>query len=161
MIRKAQKDDLPEVTRIYDTARRFMRENGNPTQWGNGYPSEELVSRDIDNGNLHLLTTDDGRIYACFGLFTGDDPTYDYIDGQWGDDTPYAAIHRVASDGSVRGVFRDCFNFVRSQFSHIRIDTHNDNITMQKAIEKCGFMHRGTIYVEDGTPRMAYEWTRS
>ena len=160
-IRKAKKDDLPEVMRIYDTARRFMRENGNPTQWKNGYPSEELVSRDINNGNLHLLTADDGRIYACFGLFAGDDPTYDYIDGKWGNNTPYVAIHRVASDGSVRGVFRDCFNFASAQFSHIRIDTHNDNITMQKAIEKCGFVHCGTIYVEDGTPRMAYEWTRS
>ncbi len=161
MIRKAVNSDLPEIMRIYDAAKRFMRENGNPMQWKGTYPDKALISHDIENGNLHVLITDNGRTYACFGLFTGEDPTYSYIEGQWNDETPYAAIHRVASDGSERDVFRDCFYFVSARFSHIRIDTHDDNLVMQKAIEKCGFKYCGIIYVDDGTPRRAYEWTRS
>ena len=31
---------------------------------------------------------------------------------------------------------------------------------MQKQIEKSGFKKCGTIYVEDGSPRIAYHWER-
>ena len=160
MIRKATVADLPEVMRIYEAAKKFMCENGNPTQWPGNYPDEDLVLEDITDGNLYVICTENGTVAACFGLFIGDDPTYSYIEGAWASDTPYAAIHRVASDGSGRGVFRMAFEFVSARHSHIRIDTHEDNITMQKAIEKCGFVYRGTIYVENGTPRRAYEWIR-
>ena len=34
MIRKAEKEDLPRIYEIYETARQFMRENGNHAQWG-------------------------------------------------------------------------------------------------------------------------------
>ncbi len=160
MIRNATTSDHAELMRIYAAARAYMRENGNATQWQGGYPHPELVSADIEAGNLYVLCTDDGRISACFGMFEGDDPTYAYIEGEWGDNTPYVAVHRVASDGSERGVFRRVFEFVSANHDHIRIDTHADNKTMQKAVEACGFVHRGTIYVGDGSPRMAYEWSR-
>lgn len=160
MIRKATAADLDEVIRIYKTAKKFMRENGNPTQWPGSYPDKDLVLEDITDGNLYVICSECGEVCACFGLFTGDDSTYSYIEGSWGSDTPYAAIHRVASDGRLKGVFRSAFEFVSAVHSHIRIDTHDDNVTMQKAIEKCGFVYRGTIYVENGTPRRAYEWIR-
>lgn len=161
MIRKAILNDLPEIMRIYDTAKAYMRAKGNPTQWQGGYPYEDLVCDDISDGNMYVIEADDGHIAACFGLFAGEDPTYSKIEGEWGDDSPYGAIHRVASDGSIRGVFRSAFEFASERYGHIRIDTHENNITMQKAIAACGFVYRGIIYVEDGTPRMAYEWSRS
>ena len=40
-IRKAKLADLPRMMEIYAEARAYMRRNGNPTQWANGYPSEE------------------------------------------------------------------------------------------------------------------------
>lgn len=160
MIRKATLNDLPEIMRIYDVARAYMRENGNPTQWQVGYPYDDLVRDDISDGNMYVIETDSGKAAACFGIFEGDDPTYAKIEGEWGDGTPYAAIHRVASDGSVKGVFRRAFEFTSERYSHIRIDTHKNNLTMQKAIMACGFVYRGMIYVEDGSPRMAYEWSR-
>ncbi len=160
MILKATKEHLPQILDIYRTAREYMRTHGNPTQWGDNYPGEALVLSDIQNGNLYALTADDGHICACFGIFAGDDPTYAKIDGAWGDSSPYAAVHRVASDGSRRGVFREIFEYVSAKHSHIRIDTHENNITMQKAILSCGFAHCGTIYVADGSPRLAYEWSR-
>ena len=36
MIRKAEKEDLPRIYEIYETARQFMRENGNHAQWEQG-----------------------------------------------------------------------------------------------------------------------------
>ncbi len=160
MIRKASLSDLSEVMRIYATAKKFMSENGNPTQWQGNYPDSALVSADIGNGNLYVICDGDSSVCACFGLFIGDDPTYSYIDGEWCSDAPYAAIHRVASDGRIKGVFRECFGFVSAQHPHIRIDTHEDNRIMQRAIENCGFIYCGIIYVENGTPRRAYEWIR-
>ena len=45
----------------------------------------------------------------------------------------------------------------RSRCCHIRVDTHADNKPMQHLAEKYGFSRRGIIYVEDGTPRIAYD----
>lgn len=159
MIFRATEKHLPQILEIYEAAREYMRTHGNPTQWGDNYPNKALILADIQNGNLHIITADDGHICACFGLFWGEDPTYMKIDGNWKDNTPYAAVHRVASDGTRRGVFREIFKYVSEKYSHLRIDTHENNLTMQKAILSCGFVHCGTIYVADGTPRLAYEWS--
>ena len=43
--------------------------------------------------------------------------------------------------------------------SNIRVDTHADNKTMQRLIEKNGFTKCGTIYVKNGTARIAYQRT--
>ena len=42
-IRKAERKDLSDILRIYAYAREFMKEHGNPDQWGMVYPSPELV----------------------------------------------------------------------------------------------------------------------
>ena len=40
----------------------------------------------------------------------------------------------------------------------MRMDTHGDNIVMQALLRKLGFVHCGTIYVEeDDYPRLAFE----
>ena len=160
MIRVAKPADHGRIMEIYEIAKAFMRKNGNHTQWQNGYPFPDLVMEDINNGDMYVVCDGDGQVCACFGIFEGDDPTYGYIEGSWGDDTPYAAIHRVASDGTVKGIFRQAFEYASGRYSHLRIDTHEDNITMQKAVTACCFVYRGIIYVEDGTPRRAYEWVR-
>ena len=46
-IRKASVQDLGQIMQVYDKARKFMRENGNAEQWGEDYPSAELIEHDI------------------------------------------------------------------------------------------------------------------
>ena len=46
-IRKTEYKDIDKVIEIFDYARNFMRENNNPNQWINGYPSRENVENDI------------------------------------------------------------------------------------------------------------------
>ena len=53
--------------------------------------------------------------------------------------------------------FPAALNFCRKKISHIRIDTHHDNKPMQHVVEKAGFARTGSIYVDDGSPRIAYE----
>ena len=54
MIRTATSADRSEILEIYARARRFMQETGNPTQWGDSYPPEELVDEDISMGYSHV-----------------------------------------------------------------------------------------------------------
>lgn len=161
MIRKATPADLEQILTVYQTARAFMAANGNPTQWGTTYPAPELLEEDIRLGRLFVDTTDE-RICGVFMFALGDDPTYAYIEnGSWLDDSPYGVIHRVAGDGSTRGVLERCVTFCREQCPHLRIDTHADNHVMQKLVTRAGFTRCGTIYVEDGSPRIAYEWIQN
>ena len=153
-IRLAQQADMTDILKIYEYARAFMMENGNPTQWVNGYPRRELLETDISLERLYVVEQDD-RICGVFVFFIGDDPTYSYIEGSWRSTEAYGVIHRIAGVGG--GVFSAALEFCKSKIPHIRIDTHGDNKPMQHAVEKAGFSTRGTIYVEDGSPRIAYD----
>lgn len=158
MIRPAVHTDLPAILEVYHCARTFMAANGNPTQWGTGYPAPELVEEDIRQGRL-FVDTEDGRVCGAFMFVMGDDPTYAHIEnGNWLDSSPYGVIHRVAADGTVPGVLKRCMAFCRERCSHLRIDTHADNHVMQRLLSAAGFTRCGIIYVEDGSPRIAYEW---
>ena len=86
------------------------------------------------------------------------EPTYAEIDGCWMSEEPYGTIHRVASDGSKRGIFKEILNFCKERFSHLRIDTHADNHIMQHLVKKGGFEYCGIIHLENGSPRLAYEY---
>jgi len=157
MIRLAQKNDLPEIMEIYAVARNYMRNTGNKNQWINGYPSEQLLCDDIKNENLYV-TEAGGVIYAVFAFIIGKDSTYSYIEGgSWLNQKDYGTIHRIASNGSKKGVMQECVNFCWKKIQNLRADTHADNKTMQHCLEKCGFKYCGVIYVEDGSPRVAYQ----
>ena len=157
-IRDANDNEFEHVMKIYKYAQDFMIASGNPTQWGHFYPTEELVTQDI-NGRVCKVVCDRDTIHGVFALFEGAEPTYAHIeDGNWLNDAPYATIHRIASDGQAHGVFQCAVNYCKDYFSNIRIDTHADNKIMQRLIEKSGFTKCGTIIFEDGTPRIAYQW---
>lgn len=159
-IRKASIDDLKDIMSIYQIAQDFMIESGNPNQWGRRYPSESLIKDDIKN-ELCFLVCDDSGPHGVFALLRGDEPTYQYIEnGNWINDDAYVTIHRIASDGKVGGIFKSAVKFCKSLSNNIRIDTHKSNMVMQKLIEKNGFKKCGRIYVADGSPRIAYQWSR-
>ena len=100
-----------------------------------------------------------GAVVATFVLRAGDDPTYRVIyDGEWPDDGPYATIHRIASDGSRKGILHLVMKFALERFSSIRIDTHRDNRVMRAAILREGFRYCGIIRCWNGTERLAYQY---
>ena len=160
-IRKSTTQDLNRIMEIYAYARDFMANHGNPNQWGpTNWPPESLIHSDIEKGNSYVCLHDD-KIVGTFFYTCGKDiePTYSVIDdGSWMNDSPYGVIHRIAGDGSIKGIGSFCVNWSFSQCGHLRIDTHEDNKVMQNLLHKLGFEHRGTIYVyEDHYPRLAFE----
>ena len=162
-IRRTAEADLVRVMDIYAHARAFMAAHGNPDQWGpTNWPPEALIRSDIARGRGYVCVHE-GRVVGAFFFDVGRDvePTYRHIeDGAWLDDSAYGVVHRLASDGSVKGVGAFCIDWAFRQCGHLRIDTHGDNIVMQNLLAKLGFARRGTIYVEeDDFPRFAYEKT--
>ncbi len=161
-IRPATVSDLPRMMEIYALARKFMAENGNPKQWGpTNWPPEALIRQDIENENSYVCVNDGGTVIGVFYYTYGKDaePGYKAItEGAWVNDEPYGVVHRVAADGSEKGIGSFCINWAFEQCGHLRIDTHGDNVVMQNLLKKLGFVHRGTIYVEeDDMPRLAFE----
>ncbi len=161
MIRLAAEEDLKTILEIYAIARRYMAENGNAAQWSDSYPDRELLEKDIRGRQLFVYAEDD-KIHGVFAFIIGPDATYSRIEnGAWKNENPYGTIHRLASDGAVKGVFGQCVEFCRQKISNLRIDTHNDNHTMRHLIEKNGFEKCGIIYVQNGTPRIAYQYSQA
>ncbi len=155
-IRKTMPNDLLRVMRIFEIARDFMKSSGNPSQWNDNYPSEELITSDIQEGVSYVIV-DKSKIVGTFVFREGEESTYSEIDGCWSNDNPYGTIHRIASDGSTKGIADKCLAFCRTKTGNIRIDTHRDNTVMQKWIRRCGFKECGIIRVSDGTPRDAFQ----
>lgn len=78
-------------------------------------------------------------------------------DGAWINEEPYGVVHRIASARTVRGAATFCVNWAFRQTGNIRIDTHRDNIPMQNMLKKNGFRYCGTVYLENGEPRIAFQ----
>lgn len=154
-VRPACEADLEEIVKLYGEARAFMRSYGNLTQWPDYYPGFEDAQVDLEAGVLYVAENE-GKIVGTFVMMAGPDATYAYIEnGSWRADTPYGVIHRVASRGG--GVLEAALKLAKERFDHIRMDTHEDNAPMRHLLAKQGFSHRGTIYVENGTARMAFD----
>ena len=148
--------DLDRICEIYAAARAFMAQNGNPTQWGDSYPAISMLREDIRERHLYVIRQGE-TIRGVFYLNQYEDPTYAAIyNGSWHCDEPYAVIHRIAADGS-GGIVKCAVDFALTASPYLRIDTHQDNTVMQRVLQKIGFQFCGTIYVEDGTPRLAYD----
>ena len=156
MIRAAHCTDFKEILDIYAAARQFMKSAGNPNQWGNTDPKDELVREDICSGHSYVWE-ENGRLQAVFAMIPGEDPTYRVIEGTWLNDDPYCAVHRVASRGEVPGLGTKILQWVLARYPNVRMDTHDDNRPMQHVLEKNGFVRCGRIWTLSGSPRIAYQ----
>ena len=157
-IRLAKMEELPRLMEIFERAKRFMAAHGNGGQWINGYPSEELIRSEIEAGHC-FACEEGGEVVGTFCYIDGVDPTYLKIyDGAWLNDEPYAVIHRLASSGKRKGIGEECFRWAFGRKRNIRVDTHRDNIVMQRLLEKLGFSRRGIFYLLNGSERIAYHW---
>lgn len=154
-IRKSTPADLPRMEEIYADARKFMAEQGNPTQWTKGYPRREILEEDIAKERSFVCLEGD-EIVAVFCYFEGVDPTYLKIyDGQWLNSKPYGVVHRIASNKKGAGSF--CLDYCYNRCKNLRVDTHSENIPMQKLLNKLGFKYCGVIFLGNGEARIAYQ----
>jgi Acetyltransferases len=161
--RKATKTDIDSIMNIIKQAQTYFKQCG-INQWQNNYPNIETISNDIDHENSYVLLKENNIVATAAVSFDGE-KTYDLIyDGQWISNDAYAVIHRIAVDNNYKGsglsshiiknVEMLCLN---RGVNSIKVDTHEDNSSMQKFLKKNAFKYCGVIYLEDGSKRIAFE----
>ena len=155
--RRAAPSELDCLMALYAGARAFMRANGNPNQWPEGYPPRESVAADLARGVVYVATEGE-ELLAVFTYEIGHEPVYDTLDGAWLNDADlYGFLHRLAVARQGGGIGALCLDFCFSQYPDLRIDTHEDNLPMQRLLSRCGFLPVGVVdYGQDGT-RLAYQ----
>ncbi|MDD4066067.1 MAG: N-acetyltransferase [Bacilli bacterium] len=160
MIRLAKMSEVSEIMQVLNLARLYMHQTGNIHQWDNGYPFIDMVEDDIRSGQGYVVIKDK-KIIGYFAFILGNDPTYAYIeDGQWLNNESYGTIHRLGSCER-GGVFHEVMEYCSKISKNIRADTHADNKIMQHLFLKEGFQHCGIIYLETGSPRVAFQFIKS
>lgn len=162
----ARSGHLEEMTAIVERAKAAMAARG-LDQWQRGYPNRAVLESDVEAGASYAAL-DEGRVLGFFRYCHELEASYESIDGAWLASGPYATIHRCAVDPMLhgRGIAGELLAFACEKargegMASVRIDTHADNASMCRAVEKAGFEPCGIIRIkgglEDGSPRLAFE----
>jgi GNAT superfamily N-acetyltransferase len=164
IFRKGKISDLPRMMEIVRQAQVSIGKMG-IDQWQNGYPSEEIMRHDIENGYSYVLTDDGGTVIAIASLIYNCEPSYDRIyGGAWLSGGDFIVVHRmaVAEECKKKGIASRLLKEIEKQavnrnIPSFKIDTHEGNIPMRRTFESNGFEYCGRIFLQDGHPRVAYE----
>lgn len=161
-IRKSTVSDIDSLLEIFSEARKTIATLG-IDQWQNGYPSFDVVNEDISLSRSYAVEID-GGVCGTFVMMENEHTYNEIFEGEWLGNEDYIAIHRVAISVKNRGsgistaIINYASDYAKSLGrSSLRIDTHRGNKVMRRMLEKNGFIHCGTIYLENGDPRVAYE----
>ncbi len=160
-VRKATYEDIKRIMEIVNDAKEYLKGQG-IDQWQDGYPNEKSFKSDIDKGESYVVV--DGQVIGCMALSFSGEETYNVIEGAWLTNDKYGVIHRMAVDKEYKGkrVANKLLEFSEKDANEkgvysIKIDTHPENMSMQKWIANNGFEDCGIIYLENGAKRFAYE----
>ena len=152
--RLALVSDVDRIMEIIGDAQRFLKESG-VDQWQNGYPTSEIYEADIEKGCCHVFTVD-GKVAGVISVYFENEECYELVyNGKWlTGDAQYALFHRAAVGKEYRGmgIAGQMLSYAENMaaqngFKSIRGDTHRDNKAMRGLLEKSGFVHCGTIYL--------------
>ena len=160
ILRKTEIKDIARVMTIINQAKQYFKDHG-IDQWQDGYPNEDSILEDIQNEEAYVLDHEGEILGTCMITIQGE-PTYDVIDGKWLSQSDYICVHRIAIDNEHKGsgLASLILNQAVSLYPHyhsLRMDTHEDNLSMQSFLTKYGFIHCGTITLNSGALRRAYE----
>ena len=161
ILRKATLADIPIIWLILQQAIEQRRKDGS-NQWQNGYPSEQTIHDDINNGYGYVLVENE-EIISYGAIIFGIEPAYNELKGKWLTNDDYVVVHRVATSEALKGkgiathLFKLIENIcIEQNVYSIKVDTNFDNIPMIKILNKLGYTYCGEV-LYNGFPRKAYE----
>ncbi|MDU4208996.1 GNAT family N-acetyltransferase [Finegoldia sp. BIOML-A3] len=162
IIRHANKTDLIDIMVIIENAKIYMKEN-KINQWSENYPNEDVFLTDLKENRLYVAEIDK-KVLGMAVLVLDGDADYKNIDGKWLVDGKYGVIHRIAvnPDYKSQNVAKNLLDFFEDKlkelnYDSIRVDTHKDNKSMLRFIEKNGFQKCGIVYIRKTDERIAFE----
>ena len=155
---------LSEITTIWEIIQHAIerRKNDGSQQWQDGYPNNEIIENDINNGEGFVLT-DGNTIIGYCAVLINNEPEYKKIIGKWLTNEDFVVVHRIAIaksylGQSLSGIMLqniESFALNNSIFS-IKVDTNFDNFAMLKIFKKMDYTYCGEVYFR-GSPRKAFE----
>lgn len=163
ILRKITPEDLNQVMEIIEQGKVYLKSSG-VDQWQNGYPNEAVIKEDIANGYGYVLECE-GEVVGTVALSFDGEPWYDDIrGGEWMSNGNFLVIHRLAVSHDARGTDLASEMIKQSEklcaergVRSIKIDTHEDNIIMQKFVKKNGFKYCGIVILGSEGERLAFE----
>jgi L-amino acid N-acyltransferase YncA len=161
ILRKATFAELPEIWEILQQAIEQRKQDGSQ-QWQNGYPNEQTIENDIQNGYGHVLL-ENNVVAAYVAIIFDIEPAYEQIVGKWLSNDKYLVVHRVATANAAKGkgvatqLFQLLENIAIEQnvFS-IKVDTNFDNLPMLKILQKLNYTYCGEVFFNNAA-RKAFE----
>ena len=166
-VRKSRKEDIPEIQKIIKKAQNYFKSQ-NIDQWQMGYPNEEVINEDIENQISYVMTKDEEIIATSVITFEKESCYKNIVEGKWITNDDYTVIHRIAIDDKYKGkgLSKEIIKYAKKlclekNIHSIKIDTHEENLSMQNFLKKNGFKYCGVVYLEggleDGAKRIAFE----
>jgi len=159
IFRNSTPEDVPQMVQIANDGKALLKSKG-INQWQRGtYPDGPLFKRDVEQGIGYVVSEGDEVLAICAVTFTVEESYNRLESGCWKtpDDGMYATIHRgaVAKDHHGKHIIDFLFSSVEEMAKEkgaqsIRLDTHPENLTMQRALARSGFEQLNTFYILDG-----------
>jgi len=161
--RKTVESDVNNVMGVIKQAQDYFKERG-INQWQNNYPNSDTINNDITNGHSYVLLKDEDIVATVAVSFDGESTYNNIYDGKWLTNDKYAVIHRIAVDNTYKGlglsseIIKRIEELCVINNVHInQVDTHRENLSMQRLLKKNNFEYCGIIYLLDGNERIAFE----
>nr|WP_279099813.1 GNAT family N-acetyltransferase [Aerococcus urinaeequi] len=167
-LRGSIESDMAQLTGMLEDAIALLAMN-NIDQWQKGSISSEILLDAIMHDQAFVWEQRDSTGIAGFCVLDTYDELYENLaEGEWTVPGSYLAIHRVMVSQHLRGrkvttqMFLDIKKMgIVNNVDSLRIDTHPDNIMMQKTLKRNGFVRTGLLYMPSGSSRYTYEFDLS
>lgn len=149
---KAIIDDKDEIMKLISECVNNMRAQ-NIFQWNENYPNEEIMLKDIKEGNLYVMK-DNSKFYGVITINEEQDEEYKKVDWK-SKASGVLVVHRLAVGplGQGKGIGKSLMVFVedlvrQKNYNSIRLDTYSGNPIALSFYEKLGYEKVGEVYFE-------------
>ncbi len=152
--RLAETSECKEIVALYSGAIQHQIEQ-KIYQWDELYPNEKVLTGDIMNREMYVLTKG-AKILACVVL--NEEQDLEYQTGAWSyREGRIAVIHRLCVNHTSQGggFGRLTMEYAEQKikaegYSSIRLDTFSENVISRKLYESLGYTYAGTVTFRKG-----------
>jgi len=151
-IRKAYKEDLIKIMKMYESCVAGMIKNG-IDQWDDTYPDTQTIAQDLEN-QTYYVAEDKEVIVGGINIDKNQDLTY--LDVNWQDiSNQFLVVHRlgVKEKNWGDGIGKDLMIFteklvMEKDLKSIRLDTYSGNPKAMEFYIRLGYRELGAIYLK-------------
>lgn len=148
-IRKAYKEDLIKIMKMYESCVAGMIKNG-IDQWDDTYPDTQTIAQDLEN-QTYYVAEDKEVIVGGINIDKNQDLTY--LDVNWEDtSSEFLVVHRLAVKEEFwnKKIGKNLMLFtekmaIKRGLKSIRLDTYSENLKAMDFYIKLGYRKLGAI----------------